>query len=144
MITYDHAKYLAGTGLDLTGDVRLCLVMSNTTSRTERRGTSMADFSVLDEYDGAGYSPGGIPLSGRTWSEDNVAHAGVLDSDDPLFQGLGIGSRECVGAIAYLWQSSFATSIPLCQFDDPPDFPFSGLGTDATFQVNVQGLLRIA
>ena len=143
--TYDHAKFLAGSaGLNLTtADLRILLLMSNTTADTEKDKATVSAFTTLDEYDGSGYSAGGIPFTGELLTEDNVGHKAVLDADNVTFTAIGAGTRSCVGALVIAYSGSVAASVPVAYFDTG-GFPFVGNGSNVTFQVNAAGLLNIS
>jgi hypothetical protein len=142
--TYDNAKLLFLTGgLNLaTEDVRVCLVMSNSTTTTEVGATTMAGFTTLDQYDGSGYSAGGAPLIGEATSLDSTNHRAIFDANDLTFTALGVGSRPCKAAIVYCFRSTFGASIPL-YYVDTGGWPFSGNGSNVTIQWNAAGVGQI-
>lgn len=129
--------------LDLNGvdDIRMIIVMSNTTVDTEEDVTTMGGFTTLDEYDGSGYSVGGQALDNETVNKDDPNNRSEFDADDEVFANLGVGTRQAVAIVIFQFITSFALSKPLF-FVDTGGFPFDGNGNDVTFEWNVEGIAQ--
>ena len=140
---YTHAKHLFLTGgLNLsTADMRVALVMTNTTADTEKDLSTIGAFTTLDEYDGAGYSSGGSALAGEGVTQDDPNDRSEFDATDLTFTGLGVGTRQCQGAIVYAFVTNFGASIPVAWIDTG-GFPFTGNGSNVTIQWNAEGILQ--
>lgn len=125
---YDHFLYLLGkAGIDFsTDDIRALLVMTNTTANIERDAAVIADFTLLDEYDGATYAR--KALTGEAWTEDNTNHRGKFDANDVDFGAtLGIGTRQAKAVIIFKFVTTDADHIPLF-YIDTGGFPKDGNG----------------
>jgi hypothetical protein len=140
---YNHAKHLALTGaLDLsTADVRVILVMTNTTADTEDDPTTVAGFTTLDEFDGSGYSSGGVALTGEAVAKDAGNNRSEFDATDATFTAIGAGTRDVQAALAIVWGGSLGASIPLA-FIDTGGFPFTANGSNVVIQWNAEGILQ--
>lgn len=143
IFVYTNAKraLLAGEINLATDDMRVMLVMSDTTTDTEKDKSSFAGFTTTDEYDGSGYSSPGLPLSNQSVTADDPNLRGEFDSTDEPAWTLGIGSRQCVGFILYKFDTDLATSIPVA-FYDGAGFPFDGSGGLVGFIFDPEGVLQ--
>lgn len=141
--TYTHAKHLLLTGaLNLaTADMRVCLVMTNTTADTEKDVSTFAGFTTLDEYDGANYTTPGAALTGEAVTQDDANDRSEFDANDATFTALGVGTRQCQGAIVYAFVSNLNASIPIAWIDTG-GFPFTGNGSNVTIQWNAEGIVQ--
>ena len=139
---YDHAAYLVLNGaLNFASggnDIRVALVMTNTTADTEKDKALMNAFTTLDEYDGANYVRKSLTES---LGEDNTNHRGEFDATDITWTALGAGTRNCQGAIIYKHVTNDTDSIPLAWLDSG-GFPFTGNGGDVTITWNAEGVLQ--
>lgn len=142
---YDELKYQAlRAGIALhTDDVRLLLVMSNTTAATDRTAQTITGITTLDECDAVGYTSGGVALTGEAVARDGTGHRGFFDAADASFANLAAGTRQVAGMILYIWKGSLGASIPIAFFDTP-GFPFWGNGSTMTVQWNASGILQIS
>jgi hypothetical protein len=125
-----------------THDLRIALVMTNTTANTEDDVNTFAAFTTLDEYDGANYSSGGAALASKTVTEDPSNNRAFFDANDLTFTALGAGTRQCKAAILYKFQTSLGASLPIA-YIDTGGFPFSGNGSNVTLQWNAAGILQL-
>ena len=141
---YNEAKeeLLKGTlHLDGTDDIRVLLVMSNTTADTENDGiATIGNFTTLDEADGTNYTAGGIALLSETVTKDDANDRGEFDAADITWSSLGAGTRDYAGLIVYKFITNTSSSLPICWIDD--GFPFAGNGSDVTVQWNAEGILQ--
>ncbi len=140
---YTHAKHLFLTGaLNLSSaDVRVALVMTNTTADTEKDVSTISAFTTLDEYDGANYTSGGAALAGESVAQDDANDRSEFDATDLTFSALGVGARQCQGAIVYAFVTNFGASIPIAWIDTG-GFPFTGNGSNVTIQWNAEGIVQ--
>jgi hypothetical protein len=140
---YNEAKnQLLRAGIDFTSaDIRVLLVMTNTTADTEDDVNTIGALTTLDEYDGSGYSAGGAALTGETVVEDAGNNRAYFDASDVTFTALGAGTRQCQGALLYKFVSSVSASLPI-GFIDTGGFPFTGNGSNVTLQWNAAGILQ--
>lgn len=111
-------KILTGiSGMKLDGDLRLLLVMTNTTVDTDDIDTIefLDDFTTLDEADGSGYAR--LALSGATPAVaiNTTRHSVTLGtSTHPVFPTLGDGTRDIAGVLLYInVLADDAQSVPL-------------------------------
>jgi len=97
-----HAKFLAGS-IDLdSDDLRVKLVMTNTTADTDTTAEFLDDISTLDEFNGSGYEEG--TLTGRSIVD------GVLHAAPTSFFHLSAGTRDIAGAVVYKYVTNAADS----------------------------------
>lgn len=121
-------------------DIRVALVMSNTTADTEEDAALMNTFADLDEYDGASYAR--QSLGTQAVNEDLPNDRSEFDAVDSVFSSLGVGARQAVGLVVYKHVTNDADSIPIA-FIDTGGFPFDGNGGDVTIQWNAEGILQL-
>lgn len=120
--------------------VKVALVMTNTTVDTEKTAQTLADFSVLDEYDGAAYAR--QTLASKTITQDDVNNRGVFDAADATFATLGAGTRQAAGMLILLdLGGADSANIPIA-FIDTGGFPFTGNGSDVAVTWNVDGIVQ--
>lgn len=121
-------------------DMRVILVMTNTTCDTEDDVNFIDDWTTLDEYDGASYARQAIGT--QVINEDVANNRAEIDGVDVTFTSLGVGTRQAQAAIIYKHVTNDADSVPIC-FIDTGGFPFDGNGGDVTIQWNAEGILQI-
>ncbi len=137
--TRAKAKFLDGS-LDLdTQDIRLMLVMTNTTADTEEDTEFISGFTTLDEYDGANYVR--KSLAGEIVNVDLVNNRGEFDATDVTWTALGAGTRSAAGMVLFRFVTNDTDSVPIAYIDSG-GFPFAGNGGDVTVQWNVEGILQ--
>lgn len=141
---YNEAKYqsLRGGVALHTDDVRVLLVMTNSTADTDVNAQTIAGITTLDECDSAGYTSGGVALTGETVSRDGAGNRGYFDAADATFANLQQGTRQIKGMLLYIWKGSLGASVPVAWFDTP-GFPFHGNGSSMTAQWNGNGILQL-
>lgn len=139
---YTNAKraLLAGE-LDLDAhDIRVMLVMTNTTADTEEDVSTISAFTTLDEFNGSGYAR--QALTGEAVTADNPGNFGKFDANDAAFGTLGAGARNIQAALVYRHITNDSDSIPIA-FVDSGGFPFTANGSTFTIQWNSGGILQL-
>lgn len=126
----------------LTADMRMVPVMTNTTADTERDAiTTVANFTTLDEFNGSGYTTGGLALDNKAINIDDANNRAEFDCDDEVVANLAAGVRSIAGLIIIKFVTSLTLSLPLfyIEFATPktPD------GSNFTFQINTEGLIQV-
>lgn len=127
--------------LNATDDVRVLLLMTNTTADTEEDVTTVAGFTTLDNFDGSGYTTNGHTLDSEVVAADNANNRGEFDAADEALTTIGAGTRSIQAALYIKWTGTLNGSIPLA-FVDTGGFPFAANGGDITFQFNAEGLIQ--
>jgi len=140
---YDNAKeqILLGTIDFSTDDMRVALLMTNTTADTEKDKATIAGFTTVDDFDGAGYSAGGSALAGEAVAEDGANNRAEFDATNLTFSSLGAGTRQIAGALLYKFVTDFNSSLPVAWIDSG-GFPITANGGDITLQWNAEGILQ--
>jgi hypothetical protein len=138
---YTHAKALLLTaGLNFsTQDIRVMLVMTNTTADTEQDVDTISAFTTLDEYDGANYAR--QALTGEAVAEDEANNRGEFDANDATFTALGAGTRQAQAAVVFRHMTDDTDSIPIA-YIDTGGFPFSGNGGNIVLQWHAEGIVQ--
>ncbi len=139
---YTPAKYgiARGTLVWHTSDIRVLLVMSNTTADTDQDAATISAFGTLDEYDGANYVRKAV--TGEATTKDDANNRAEMDADDITWTALGAGTRQAVGMVVYKFVTNDADSIPIL-YVDSGGFPFSGNGSDVASAWNVEGIAQL-
>jgi len=139
---YTHAAYALMTGaIDFaTDDIRVALVMTNTTADTELDVDNIDAFSTLDECDGANYVR--KALADEAVTEDEANDRAEFDATDVTWTALGTGTRQIQGIIVYQFNTDDTDALPICWIDD--GLPADGGGNDLTLQWNAEGILQAA
>ena len=97
-LAYTYGKLGIGGAINLsTDDLRMLLVMSNTTCGTQEDVQYVSGFTTLDECNGANYVR--KTLAGESWAVDLVNNRGELQFTAPVWAALGNGTRALVGAV---------------------------------------------
>ncbi len=126
-----------------TDDMRVIIVMTNTTADTEKDKATLNDFTTLDEFDGSNYSTGaGTQLASQAVNEDTANDRAEFDADNVTFSSIGAGTRNIQGLILFWWAGTFAASVPVAWIDSG-GFPFTANGGDLTISWNAEGILQI-
>jgi len=140
---YDNAKEQLLLGaLDFsTDDMRVALLMTNTTADTEKAAATVGGFTTPDDFDGSGYTAGGAALAGEAVTEDGANNRGEFDATNLTFSALGAGTRNIAGALLYKFVTNFNSSIPIAWIDSG-GFPVTANGGDITLNWNAEGLIQ--
>jgi len=86
---------LALLSADNLDDLRMGLVMTNTTADTEVDAENPADITTLDEFDGSNYSR--QALTSEAVNVDLANDRAEIDFADPTFADIGNGTRQIQG-----------------------------------------------
>lgn len=91
------------SGIKWDGDIRLALLMTNTTVDTENDGIEVvSDFATLDEFDGAGYSRLALSTATPAVAIDTAIDGVKLTcTSHPVFPSLSAGARSVAGVLYY-------------------------------------------
>lgn len=120
-------------------DLRVALLMTNTTADTEEEVTLMNGFTTLDEMDGANYAR--KTLASQAVAIDAAADRVEFDHEDLTWTALGNGTRAIQGMLLYKHVTNDTDSVPLAFIE------FSATqnpgGSDFTVQVNAEGLIQL-
>jgi hypothetical protein len=128
--------------IDLNADdIRVRLVMSNTTCDTENDGVvTLANYTAIDPCDGANYVD--KALAGEAVNKDDVNDRAEFDATDVTWTALGVGTRTTVGVLVYKYVGgSNATDLGIAFIEFAS--PVTHDGTDFTIQWNAEGILQL-
>ena len=137
-------KAMLNGGVDLdTHDIRVALLMTNTTADTDTDAIDqISDFGTLDECDATGYAR--VALTGESVTEDTTNDRAKFDANDSSFTGLsGNATRDIQGALVYKYvDGTNANDVPLFFIDFTADIPKTATQIDLPY--NSAGLLTAA
>ncbi len=129
-------------------DMRVILVMTNTTCDTEDDTATMTNFTTLDEFDGSGYTQqaaaASATIDNQVATEDLSNNRNEFDGDDIAFGALSAGTRLITGAVILRWVTNFASSVPVAyvDFSSTPG-NFAANGSTITITWDTQGIIQI-
>jgi hypothetical protein len=125
-------------------DLRVMLVMSNSTFDTDTNVGNLSDFTTIDECDGAGYVQLDLASVAVAWDSSN-ARLEYDAADGDLDGGSGIitaSTRDVTGFIVYRYvDGTAANDVPWFGRDIGP-YTLAGGAFD--FQWNTEGILQLA
>lgn len=130
-------------------DIRVALLMSNTTANTDDgTGRDAATLSAitLDEMDGAGYSRSGdigaTLTKGAAGAGNNFS---TFDAANITFSGISLSgtSRLIQAMLVYRHITNDTDSIPLLYIDSPAAFPYTADGNDLVIAWNATGIMQL-
>ena len=128
-------------------DMRVILVMTDSTCSTEDDTATMTNFSTLDEFDGSGYTQQASNtaisrIDNQIAEEDLANNRNEFNGDDIAFGALGASGtgRSITGAVILRWVTNFGASVPVA-FVDFTDFPANG--STVTIVWDPQGIIQI-
>lgn len=142
---YTPAKTrLAKADLDFDSvDLRVKLLMSDTTADTEQDATNIDDITTLDEYDGSGYAE--IDGANLTVAEDAANNRAEITIDAGTFGAtVAAGTRNAVGMLVYVRVDGTAANDYPVAWIDSGGFPFNGNGGAVNLTPNAEGLLQVS
>ena len=133
------SKMMSGD-LDLnTHDIRVALLMTNTTADTENDKTLMNAFTTLDECDSTGYAR--VALTGEAVTHDTANDRAEFDANDASFTGLsGNATRAIQGALVFRHVTNDTDSVPVCFVDFTADIPTTATQIDIPW--SSEGILQ--
>lgn len=134
------AKIAKGEIDFVNDDIRVLLVMTNTTADTEQDKEFIGDLTTLDEFDGANYAR--KALGSQAVNQDDPNNRAEFDAADVTWTALGAGTRQAQGAVLYKFVTNDADS-PLIGWIDTGGFPFTGNGADVVAIWNAEGILQV-
>ncbi len=140
-IVYNEYKLLVARGdIDWENDdIRIALLMTNTTADTANDGVADLADLTLDEFDGSGYAR--QALGSQVVSKNDTNDRAELDAADVAFGALGVGTRSIQGYLIYKHVGADSANIPICfvEFSSPatPD------GSAFSIQFNAAGVLNL-
>jgi len=129
-------KKIWSGNIDLnTDDIRVLLLMTNTTADTELDKEFLSQFTTLDEFNGAGYAR--QALAAEAVNQDTPNARAEFDADDVAFGALTTGTRQIDAGIIFKFVTNDADSIPifLLQFTN-----FNPGGSALTLEWNAEGV----
>lgn len=144
-LMYNSAKggFADGT-LDWdTHDIRVALLMTNTTADTENDAmVNLDDFTTLDECDATGYVR--QALANEAVNVDDGNDRAELDADNASFAGLsGDATRDIQGALVYKHvDGTDANDIVIAFVDFTSDIPKEATQIDIPW--NAEGIIQLA
>lgn len=121
-------------------DIRVALLMTNTTADTERDETVLSGFVTLDEFDGSGYAR--QALASEAVNQDNPNNRSEFDANDISFGALGAGTRQAAGMLVYKHVGADSANIPILWIDSG-GFPFTGNGSTVNVTWNAEGIAQL-
>jgi|SRR5688572_3980037 len=133
-------KLLNGALNFATQDMRIMLVMTNTTADTDQDAEFIASITTLDQMDGANYTAGGVALASEAVNEDAANNRAEFDAADTVFANLGAGTRNVAGIVLYRFVTNNADSPVIAYIDS--GFPYTANGATLTIQWNAEGILQ--
>lgn len=141
---YTNAKKLIAQGaLNFTEgqvDLRVALVMTNTTADTEDDTEFISGFTTLDEMGGANYAR--KVCANQAIAQDDPNLRAEITFDAITWTALGAGTRQVQGAILFKFVTDDTDSIPIA-WVDTGGFPFTANGGNVTLTPNAEGFLQV-
>lgn len=139
---FNEAKRAIAAGeIDLNADdIRVALLMSNTTADTANSGIVNVDDLTLDECDGANYVR--KALASEAVNKDDANNRAEFDAADVTWTALGVGTRASQGVLVYKHVTNDSDSIPIAWVEFASNVTHDG--TDFTITWNAEGILQLA
>lgn len=131
----------AGVNLVEAGDdIRVMLIMTNTTADTDEDASVLSDIGTLDEYDGANYVR--KALANQVVNEDAANDRAEFDADDFTWTALGVGTRQAQAMLLYRHVDGTAANDQPIAYIDTGGFPFDGNGGNVVATWNPEGIVQ--
>lgn len=124
----------------LLTDVRLLLVMTNTTADTDQDVKNIDDIGTLDECDGANYVRKAV--GSEATSQDDPNNRAEFTFAAVTWTALGNGTRQLDGIVMYQHVVDDTDAL-LIAFIDPTGWPLNPGGADLTVTPNAEGVLQL-
>ena len=123
-------------------DIRVALLMTNTTADTDKDAMNFVDdIGTLDECDATGYAR--IALASEASNVDDTNDRAEFDATDVSFTGLsGDATRAIQGALIIKHVTDDTDSIPIAFIDFASDIPATATQIDVPW--NAEGILQAA
>lgn len=143
---FNNAAYRIARGeLALhTADIRAKVVMDTTTVDTELDKTTLAGFTLIDEYDGAGYTE--VDMAALAVVQDDTLNLAKCTATTPLVFGATVaaGTRPIHGILYYEYvDGTDANDKPVAFDGNPTEIPTNGNGGPLNYNINANGWLNI-
>ena len=124
-------------------DIRVMLVMTNTTADTDQDAGTISAIGTLDEYDGTGYTR--QALASQVVNRDDPNNRAEISATSPISFGatVGAGTRSAAGAVVYRHVDGTAANDQPIAYIDTGGFPVNGGGGPFNITINAEGLLQI-
>ena len=143
-LVYNNAMLDSVTGdLDLAegqDDIRVALLMTNTTGDTDEESANVAAIGTLDEMDGANYAR--KTLASQAVAIDTSNDRVEFDFEDLTWSSLGNGTRDVQGMLVLQHNTNDSDSIPIVFVEFSSNQ--SPGGSDFTVTMDAEGVLQIA
>lgn len=143
-LVFNNAMLDSWTGdLDLEegqNDIRVALVMTNTTADTDEESATVDAIGTLDEMDGTNYAR--KTLSSQAVAIDTTNDRVEFDFEDLTWTALGNGTREVQGMLILKHVTNDADSVPIA-FVEFSSSQNPG-GSDFTVTIDAEGALQLA
>lgn len=139
---FKRASAAAEIDLDAGGDdIRIKLVMGLTTVDTENDGiVNLADFTTIDEMDGANYAV--KALANELVRVDDANDRAEFDADPVTYTALGNGTSDVVGVLLYKHVATDADHVAIAFIEFA--VPQSPGGSDFVITWNAEGILNLS
>ena len=121
-------------------DVRMLIVMTDTTADTEQTARFVGDIMTLDEYNGANYARQN--MANQVVQRDDPNLRAEFNHDVATFANLGAGARQAQAHVYFSFVTNDADS-PLLFYVDTGGYPLDGNGGDVTVTPNVEGAAQL-
>jgi hypothetical protein len=125
-------------------DIRVALLSTNTTAGTEEDAATIDSpgFTVVDEFNGSGYSAEGQALVSEATNVDTANDRAEFTATNITWSSVSAGTRDVQAALLFKFDTSFILSVPVA-YIDTGGFPFTPGGGDIVIQWNAEGVLQI-
>jgi hypothetical protein len=124
-------------------DIRVMLVMTNTTADTDEDAEFLSDVGTLDEFDGAGYTAGGVQLGSKAVTRDTTNDRGEFDAADARWDSLSAGTRSIEAAVLYKSVTDASDSPVIAHIDSFDVFPLVPAGAALILLWDSEGILQL-